>query len=76
MYRPEGWENPYKAENENTEFYGDFGLLRRDLFEAGADAMLKALRGQDHDDWLATEQGESRDGIWRFIPNDEVKDAI
>ena len=43
MIRLTDEEIPYKPENENTEFYGDFGLLRRDLYRDGATAQLKKV---------------------------------
>ena len=44
MYRPEGFKNPYSnykvvQTHANPEYY-------EDIFEAGADAMLKALINQ------------------------------
>lgn len=44
MYRPKGWENPYKPDNENNEYYGDIGARDQSIYEAGADAMLEGLR--------------------------------
>ncbi|KKN57555.1 hypothetical protein LCGC14_0561010 [marine sediment metagenome] len=40
------------------------------LVEAGADALLHHLFSQEHQDWLATEEGKACKGRWVFIPND------
>jgi len=47
-YRPEGWENPYGDEvYQEREEDGSFSLtFLRVIYEAGADAMLKALRAE------------------------------
>jgi hypothetical protein len=38
-YRPKGWKNPYPS----AQFH-PMGLFYKDAYEAGADAMLEALR--------------------------------
>jgi len=72
MYRPEGWQNPhpYKVTIEHDERLEGFVQGRHEIFEAGADAMLVGLTSQEHQDWLATPEGESRKGKWVFIPDD------
>ena len=42
-------------------------------FGAGADAMLEYLFSQEHQDWLATPEGELCKGKWVFIPVEQVK---
>ena len=43
-YRPDGWDNPYVADGN----FGRKSLLSDpyDAFEAGADALLKAIRDE------------------------------
>ncbi|KKN76917.1 hypothetical protein LCGC14_0365680 [marine sediment metagenome] len=61
MYRPEGWVNPYKPDNENNEYYGDIGARDQAIYEAGADAYEKGLKrvaiAENHndDDYIAIE---------------------
>ena len=45
MYRPEGWENPYPTYNDSQEELGNTcGFdCEYHAYEAGANAMLKAL---------------------------------
>lgn len=50
MYRPEGWDNPEKAEHErlgDSEYGGSESKAIYEAYEAGADAML-----EDINDWL------------------------
>lgn len=77
-WRPEGWENPYPP----AQFH-PVGLIYRDTFEYGADAMLEALRKRGHHvsrpscfSSLAeccTLRNEDNTGVYVFIPDDEVK---
>lgn len=55
-WRPDGWKNPYRDTRQNS-------------FEAGADAMLKALRKGG---WHVTDQilPARANGTWVFIPDD------
>ena len=46
MYRPEGWVNPYEPDGFADDLYCDIGEHNRQLYEAGADAMLKGLIGE------------------------------
>ena len=46
-WRPEGFENPYTPDLEQTEEYLDHGARDQSIFEDGADAMLTVLRKQD-----------------------------
>ncbi len=46
-WRPEGFENPYTPDLQQTEEYLDHGARDQSIFEDGADAMLAALREQD-----------------------------
>ena len=51
MYRPEGWENPYVKCNEVCKklYNGKpFNAVEMAAFEAGADAMLDALKEPDN----------------------------
>ena len=43
-WRPEGWKNPFVGRPRNMVMTTDYSISR-DIFEAGADAMLEALRG-------------------------------
>lgn len=51
-WRPEGWENPYKDISawSDDEITNRFGNKRQwlidNVFEAGANAMLKAINGE------------------------------
>lgn len=36
-------EIPYKPENKNTEFWGDFGFLQQSIYKEGARAQLKKV---------------------------------
>ena len=45
-------------------------------FEAGADAIVTYLLSQKHQDWLATEEGESASGTWVFIPDGDMKSEL
>jgi len=71
-WRPEGWENKY----DKTPWHTDVDWQQEDVaigFEAGADAMLEALKGQGHQNWLASIEGENCQGKWVFIPDEEQK---
>ncbi len=64
-WRPEGWENPHHAKVKAGKGNGKdmaFSLA----YEAGADAMLAALRGKRHEETRFT--GDPRvDGKWVFV---------
>ena len=46
MYRPADWGNPYKPELQKDGRWSNAGFSENfDCYEAGADAMLEALRG-------------------------------
>ena len=81
MYRPVGWENPYKdIMNPHTNRQGvilKLGDERQErAYEAGADAMLEALRKQPISIMIGgkklnLEEGMARKGILVFIPDDK-----
>jgi len=99
QYRPEGWENPYKILSDGSEFHEglpiydgsvECDILKYKAFEAGADAMLEALKKPldilaRNDDITPEhyEKGEEEEiwieapcnGTLVFIP-DEVKNEI
>lgn len=80
-WRPEGWENPHHKEQTiydpgtDTFWYIDI------IFEAGANAMLDALRKQtlDHEITITAIQNipsvglktPTTPGMWVFVPDDE-----
>ncbi len=53
-WRPEGFENPYTPDLEQTGEYLDHGARDQSIFEDGADAVLAASQRRQHQDWLAT----------------------
>ena len=72
MYRPDGWECPYKPDNDNDELYCDIGARDQSIFEAGADAMLKALRREGNSRGGRVENDPQRGtGTWLFIPEEK-----
>ena len=77
-WRPSDWENIKKrlcAEHLDERYAhcktcGAGNPMICDVWgERIADAMLAALRGQGHQDWLATEEDETSKGRWVFIPD-------
>ncbi len=76
MYRPEGWENPHPAIASglptNDWCYSQYDLA--DAYEAGVNAILTYLLSQEHQDWLATAEGEQAKGQWVFIPEESNDD--
>lgn len=64
-YRPDGWD--YELSKRLPMTCSDPDV--QEAFEAGADAMLKVLRSQTHQDYLATKTGKSVKGKWIFIPD-------
>jgi hypothetical protein len=58
MWRPENWKTPQELGKDNMAY--------RDAFEAGADAMLEALKSK-------CPKIPALGGTWVFIPN-EVED--
>ena len=73
MYRPKNWGRRVGGIIKNREpvFASDRLRENRFMVEAGADAMLEALESQEHQDWLATPEGESCSGRWIFIPDEK-----
>ena len=67
MYRPKGWKNPSKPLGNvlNNAMYNSY--------EAGADAMLEALRADGSD---VPEGLTNRKGKLVFIPDEDVLDGI
>lgn len=85
-WRPEGWKNCFYVETHRVgdTIYGNFDCVRASAFEAGADAMLEALRkeGQHFSkiDIKSEYEIETRQfnnpvipGTWVFIPDEEEK---
>lgn len=74
MWRPEGWENPYIDPSTKPE--GSFITTFHHIYEAGADAMLEALKNKSP--ILTSEQmkliapdRKFRYGWLVFIPDDK-----
>lgn len=65
-WRPKGWKNPYREE--------DWQEQEKEIFENGADAMLKALRemGGDPKKMLGLNNLFQNHRVV-FIPNEEKK---
>jgi len=63
-FRPEGWENPYPQEGEEVGTY-----WTELVFEAGADAMLKALREMGEHGSVIVNGNQAQ--IIVIIPDDE-----
>ena len=72
MYRPKKWKG-YHCEELCIECDTNPVDCNKH-FEAGADAMLEYLFSQEHQDWLATLEGETCRGRWVFIPDEQVKE--
>ena len=73
MYRPEKWECPYKPDGGNDEIYCDIGARDQGIFEAGADAMLEAIRKEGiHTEGEAPTLCHGK-GWVVFIPDEQVK---
>jgi len=88
MWRPrEVWNNPYKKDPNYVPLVMDVQGTRNlmhNAFEAGADAMLNALRTKsyskitvDKDKIIGIchpdEDSETKSGVFVFIPDEEVK---
>lgn len=76
MWRPDNWEYQHATKcdiDKNPEKTWDVAHSYgwRDGYEVGADAMLQHLFSQEHQNWLATPEGEASDGRWTFIPEDK-----
>jgi hypothetical protein len=79
-WRPEGWENPYPTMQQMREFHADKAFFYdpqcRNAFDAGADAMLEALKQQFDSEHLESYQTHNMcngcPGTWVFIPDEEV----
>ena len=75
-YRPEGWTNPYLSKEFSTIRDSIASIAGSQGFEAGADAMLAALRehGTGYDVWTPHINRKTRIGIgtgrYVFIPDD------
>ena len=67
-YRPEGWENPYKDwfGMKETTLREEAETLEHFAYEAGADAMLEALR----------KRGTKLDGRPLAIPRGNIGDIV
>ena len=65
-WRPEGFENPYTPDLEQTEEYLDHGARDQSIFEDGADAMLAALRGKVHEETRLSGNPHI-DGEWVYV---------
>jgi len=66
MKRPDGWDKILK--DAMAELYAS----DKAIFEAGADAMLEGLKGENtFPDWIPVHIKESRtNGVWVFIPEE------
>ena len=67
MYRPGEWDaekGAHIALRDNNTWFEDEHTA---CYEAGADAIVRHLLSQEHQDWLDTE-GMSCRGRWVFIP--------
>ncbi len=72
-WRPEGWENPYPDINAgfptNDFIYSEYDLF--DAHEAGADAILAALKTRRVETRPKRARIASKDGTVVFIPDKE-----
>ena len=67
QWRPADWDiMNYCSVEEQMES----PLMAMHFFEIGADAMLVYLKSQEHEDWLATEEGQNSKGAWYYIPDE------
>ena len=71
MWRPEGWKNPYHEQTPAN-------AVRRYDYEAGANAILKALKEQGTvlyvpaNNWFSSIPIiQPVAGVWVFIPDEE-----
>ena len=75
MWRPEGWEKVIeKLEEDYFEGTGGNNAENSGFsmgLQAGADAMLTHLLSQEHEDWLATAEGQEAKGQWVYIPEEK-----
>jgi hypothetical protein len=88
MWRPESWDNPYG--NLDTDIFGSPSIgekIKFEAYEAGADAMLGALREQGVKaktsaedklvmaiDQIMMNLGQNEKGKVVFIPDEEADD--
>ena len=71
-WRPPNWGDiKAKKYREGLNLFYPANANMELIYEAGAEAMLKYLSSQKHQDWLATPEGESCSGKWVFIPDDD-----
>lgn len=63
MWRPECWSNPYRPADESEPH--PMWAREAKAFEAGADALLEALREYRDGSWKT-----NMDGRWVLIPHD------
>ena len=76
MWRPKNWKNPNHLKDTDGDYYNQYPEFA--IYEAGADAMLEALKDggvftygyHTPDIELGDAKGES--GYWCFIPHEEV----
>ena len=71
MYRPKNWKNPFKG----VKWTGDDHLVD-DAYEAGADAILEALKERGKYNtagYGTTDFPQAREGWFVFIPDEQVK---
>jgi len=74
MWRPEGWDNPYKQETPEhwSDNYAVIQSKEWHIFEAGADAMLEALFSECEKSggkWMCFDKTDSGDIlIYNNIP--------
>ena len=72
MYRPKDWKNPYEPDGceVSSNQMIDAGEIEHNAFEAGADAMLEALKKQGvTDEFYRNEDGEvcNRSGMHLYV---------
>lgn len=85
MYRPEGWEERYPnpcTDCDNNSKYLPRGVREGsfcvrceqdneyEIFQAGADAMLKGLKGDTPSKLYETSKLSAKEGWWVFIPEE------
>jgi hypothetical protein len=74
MWRAENWHNPHTLASRKARNLSDWDLLHEQIFEAGADAMLRVLREGVSSDLLSSNipvEIMNRKGKWVFIPDDD-----
>ena len=82
MYRPKEWENPYQggwARDDEGSLYPITQDAESDAFEAGADAMLEALKGKKDSEYWKAKWEEiclkpPVNGWLVFIPDEEKEE--